>query len=138
MILKSIEASEIELFPYKPRKFQREIVLAIRESLESGTPLVLESGTGSGKTVCAVSQALKFSIENGKKIIYITRTNAQQRQVITEVRNIRDRFLEFKEEIFAVGVQTLGVAHRRSHRLDTGPDDVVVGVLGGQGPARGL
>ena len=109
MILKSIEASEIELFPYKPRKFQREIVLAIRESLESGTPLVLESGTGSGKTVCAVSQALKFSIENGKKIIYITRTNAQQRQVITEVRNIRKRFPEFKEDIFAVGVQ--GRAH---------------------------
>ena len=104
-MLKSTETSEIELFPYKPRKFQREIVLAIRESLKSGTPLVLESGTGSGKTICAVSQALKFSIESGKKIIYTTRTNAQQRQVINEVRSIREKFPKFKGEIFAIGLQ---------------------------------
>ncbi|HEX17679.1 MAG TPA: ATP-dependent DNA helicase [Thermoplasmatales archaeon] len=96
---------ELELFPYKPRKYQREMVLAIRESLERKVPLILESGTGSGKTICVVSQALKFSIENDKRIIYITRTNAQQRQVIEEVREIAGRFPDFKEKIFSIGMQ---------------------------------
>ncbi len=37
-----------------------------------------------------------------------------------------------------VGVQRLGVAHGRGQRLETGPGDVVVGILGGEAPARGL
>ena len=37
-----------------------------------------------------------------------------------------------------VGVQALGVARRRGHRLDAGADHVVVGVLRGERPARGL
>lgn len=95
----------MDLFPYKPRRFQREMILAIRESIEGKIPLILEAGTGSGKTICAVSQALRFSIESGKKILYTTRTNAQQKQVITEARSIRDKFAEIRDKIFVIGMQ---------------------------------
>ncbi|HDO19304.1 MAG TPA: ATP-dependent DNA helicase, partial [Thermoplasmatales archaeon] len=79
------------------------------ESLQTGVPLVLESGTGSGKTVCAVSASLSFTLENNKKIIYATRTNAQQRQVILEARNIMSKFPDLTDEILAIGIQ--GRAH---------------------------
>ncbi len=108
-MLRSTKQNDIKLFPYRPRRYQREIVETIRECLEERIPLVLESGTGSGKTVCAVSQCLDFSINNDKKILYVTRTNAQQRQVITEARKIREVFPDTRENIFAVGVQ--GRAH---------------------------
>ena len=93
------------LFPYTPRKNQIAIMQTIKNTLESRRNLVFESGTGSGKTICTLSAALEFAWDNNKKIIYSTRTNAQQRQVILELRQIRNKNKEFKEKIFCVGVQ---------------------------------
>ena len=81
----------------------------IQESLYSQTPLVLESGTGSGKTICAVSSTLSYALNNGKKILYATRTNAQQKQVITELRAIKKRFPKETNNVTGVGMQ--GRAH---------------------------
>ncbi|MDH7507635.1 MAG: DEAD/DEAH box helicase family protein, partial [Candidatus Thermoplasmatota archaeon] len=75
----------------------------IKNALETKTDIVFESGTGSGKTICALSSTLEFALKNNKKIIYTTRTNAQQRQVIIELRAIRNK--KNKEKIFGVGIQ---------------------------------
>ncbi|HEC81836.1 MAG TPA: ATP-dependent DNA helicase [Thermoplasmatales archaeon] len=99
----------MKLFPYKTRSYQRNIIQHIEESLTTGTPLVLESGTGSGKTVCAVSSTLAYALKNNKKIVYTTRTNAQQKQVIEETREIKKRFPKETENVIAVGMQ--GRAH---------------------------
>ncbi|HEC87652.1 MAG TPA: hypothetical protein ENI49_07325, partial [Thermoplasmatales archaeon] len=64
----------MELFPYEPRNYQTEIMQHIENSLSTKDPLVLESGTGSGKTICAVASTLPFALENNKKILYTTRT----------------------------------------------------------------
>lgn len=77
----------------------------IKNTLESKTDIVFESGTGSGKTICALSTTLEYAIENNKKIIYTTRTNAQQRQVIIELREIRNKNEDIKNKIFGVGIQ---------------------------------
>ncbi len=95
----------MELFPYEPRNYQTEIMQHIENSLSTKDPLVLESGTGSGKTICAVASTLPFALENNKKILYTTRTNAQQRQVIAEIRTIKKRFPEKMKDVFAVGMQ---------------------------------
>ena len=50
----------------------------------------------------------------------------------TEIRRQRERFIQ------RVGVQRLGMALRRRHRLDTGSDDVVEYVLRRQAPSRCL
>jgi DNA excision repair protein ERCC-2 len=95
----------MNLFPYKPRKNQIAIMQTIKNALDSKINIVFESGTGSGKTICALSSTLEYALENNKKIIYTTRTNAQQRQVIIELREIRNKNKEKKEKIFGVGIQ---------------------------------
>ncbi|MEE9440574.1 MAG: ATP-dependent DNA helicase [Candidatus Thermoplasmatota archaeon] len=75
----------------------------IRNNLTSGKNFVFESGTGSGKTICALSSTLQYALENNKKILYTTRTNAQQRQVIVELRAIQKKTGDKK--IFGVGMQ---------------------------------
>ena len=95
----------MDIFPYKPRKNQIAIMQNIKGSLEQKNDIVFESGTGSGKTICTISAALGFALENNKKIIYSTRTNAQQRQVILELREIREKNPDLKDKIFGVGIQ---------------------------------
>ena len=95
----------MDLFPYDLRKNQKNIMQDIRNNLISGKNFVFESGTGSGKTICALTSTLEYALENNKKIVYATRTNAQQRQVILELREIRDKMKEGKDKIFGVGIQ---------------------------------
>jgi DNA excision repair protein ERCC-2 len=79
-----------DYFPYAPRKFQKDIMDAVSGTLRDGSHLVLESSTGSGKTASVLAPAVEYAIGNGKRILYLTRTNAQQRQVIIELRRIRE------------------------------------------------
>lgn len=78
-------------FPYSYRKHQREITELIGRTLHGGH-LILQAGTGSGKTVCALYPALKYAVSEEKRILYLVRTNSQQRQVIMELRRIGRTF----------------------------------------------
>ncbi len=95
-----------ELFPYTQRTHQSEIMQEIADTLTRGKQFVFESGTGSGKTICVLAAALQYALENNKKIIYTTRTNAQQQQVILELRAIRNK--SKNKHIFGVGMQGRG------------------------------
>ena len=95
-----------ELFPYTLRTYQNEIMQEIADTLTRGKQFVFESGTGSGKTVCVLAAALQYALDNNKKIIYTTRTNAQQQQVILELRAIRNK--SKNKHIFGVGMQGRG------------------------------
>jgi DNA excision repair protein ERCC-2 len=61
----------------------------VRSACECRSHLVVESGTGTGKTVCSLHGALDVCHRRGKKLLYLTRTNSQQRQVMYELRGIR-------------------------------------------------
>ena len=98
----------MSIFPYEPRKNQIAIMQTMKRTIDDRIPLVFESGTGSGKTICTISAALEYAIEHDKKIIYTTRTNAQQRQVILELRSIREKNKDISEKITGVGMQGRG------------------------------
>ncbi len=83
-----------ELFPYPFRRFQRELVESVYSALSRGEHLILNSPTGTGKTVSVLTPALLYALERGKRILYLTRTNSQQRQVILEMRRIVRRINE--------------------------------------------
>jgi DNA excision repair protein ERCC-2 len=88
------------LFPYEPRSGQDRLVDLIRSACEDRAHLVVESGTGTGKTVCALSACLGFCKSRGKKLLYLTRTNSQQRQVMLELRKVSER-----SKVFGVALQ---------------------------------
>lgn len=81
-----------DLFPYPPRPGQADIVRLVRESVRNGQAAVIESGTGTGKTAVSLAGALESCIGTGRKVIYLTRTKSQQRQVAVEARAICARF----------------------------------------------
>ncbi|MHB8361258.1 MAG: ATP-dependent DNA helicase [Thermoplasmataceae archaeon] len=82
------------------RDYQKESIDFLIESLKSHYGAILESPTGSGKTIMSLVSALSFARQNRMKVLYLTRTNSQQDQVISEIRKIR-QFSDLK----AVAVQ---------------------------------
>ena len=90
-----------DLFPYEPRPNQRVILDNVNKILSSNGNIVIESGTGSGKTICALSPCLEYALENGKKVVYLTRTNSQQNQVFKELRQIKQK----EPSILGIGMQ---------------------------------
>lgn len=87
-------------FPYEPRDAQKEIVAFIDGIVSSGKHAVIESGTGTGKTICSLAGTLPFAKANGKKVIYLTRTKSQQKQILREMRHISK-----SENVFAIALQ---------------------------------
>ena len=77
------------------------ILTDIKKALSCKGNIVIESGTGSGKTICALSPCLEHAIENGKKVVYLTRTNSQQNQVFKELRQIKQK----EPTILGIGMQ---------------------------------
>lgn len=78
----------MDIFPYRYRGEQEEIAACVRTCVSAGGALVMESGTGTGKTVCSLAGALAAVKGTGKKIIYLTRTKSQQKQVVYEAAKI--------------------------------------------------
>ncbi len=88
------------IFPYEYRGEQEEIESLITNTVKSGTAAVIESGTGTGKTVVSMAGALKAAHGTDSKIIYLTRTKSQQKQIIQEAAAISE-----KRPIVCIGVQ---------------------------------
>ena len=82
------ENPDMPFFPYEPRDIQPEIVRDLTSAMDQGKHIVIESGTGTGKTIVALSSALAHAIPNKKKVIYITRTITQSDQVMKELKAI--------------------------------------------------
>jgi DNA excision repair protein ERCC-2 len=70
--------------PYPARAGQQELVDAIHRTQAEGGHLVVEAGTGTGKTVTALTAALTTTQADHRRLVYATRTNAQQTQVVRE------------------------------------------------------
>jgi len=74
--------------PYVPRPGQISIISDIRGCLDSSRHIVMESGTGTGKTIVSLSAALEHAIPRKKKVVYLTRTVSQSNQVMSELKAI--------------------------------------------------
>ena len=72
----------------------------IADALEFGRHSVIESGTGTGKTVSSLAATVPFAKRNGKRIIYLTRTKSQQKQVLDELREMSSVI-----DVFGVAIQ---------------------------------
>jgi DNA excision repair protein ERCC-2 len=88
------------LFPYEYRGGQKEMASLISDTVRKGLSAVIESGTGTGKTVVSMAGALEATLSTKNKIIYLTRTKSQQKQIIHEAKAISKQ-----RPIVCIGVQ---------------------------------
>ncbi|MDR1954355.1 MAG: ATP-dependent DNA helicase [Candidatus Methanoplasma sp.] len=72
----------------------------VRDTIKNGSSAVIDSGTGTGKTVVSMTGALEATLGTGHRTIYLTRTKSQQRQIIQEAKAISG-----KRPIICIGVQ---------------------------------
>ncbi|MBQ7978380.1 MAG: ATP-dependent DNA helicase [Candidatus Methanomethylophilaceae archaeon] len=82
------ENKDAPYLPYKPRGCQLDIISDIRMALDEGRHIIIESGTGTGKTIVSLSAGLEHAKKTGKKIVYLTRTISQSNQVMRELKAI--------------------------------------------------
>ena len=81
--------SEAPYLPYEPRGCQLDIINDAVNALDEGRHFVMESGTGTGKTIVALAAALQHrGTDRERKILYLTRTISQSDQVMRELRAI--------------------------------------------------
>ena len=90
----------IEGLPYEPRPGQDRLIRFIADALELGRHSVIESGTGTGKTISSLAATVPFAKRNGKRVIYLTRTKSQQKQVLFELRAMSSII-----DVFGVAIQ---------------------------------
>jgi len=74
----------MDYFPYQYRPGQKELVDFIDRTVRDRRCAVIEAGTGSGKTVTSLCGALSYARDHDMKVVYLTRTKSQQKQVIRE------------------------------------------------------
>jgi len=128
------------LFPYPYRPCQEAMVAFIRNSVILGRDAVLESGTGTGKTSVSLSGALEAVAGTGRKVVYLTRTKSQHRQVAIECREISNNV-----PVVSVAVQGRGPSTcplmLEDHELQDGDPEELSKLCGelkkGNGPAGG-
>jgi len=74
--------------PYPVRGSQLAMIEDILGALNEGKHIIMESGTGTGKTVTSLAAALEHARSTNKKIVYLVRTISQGSQVMRELRAI--------------------------------------------------
>src|SRR3979409_1056228 len=67
-------------FEYRPE--QQEMAVAVARSLEEERHLVVEAGTGVGKSIAYLAPAILFAIEEKKKAVISTHTINLQEQLL--------------------------------------------------------
>ncbi|MHC4267998.1 MAG: ATP-dependent DNA helicase [Planctomycetota bacterium] len=71
-----------KLDSYELRPQQMEMALAIEKSIEENKHLIVEAGTGVGKSIAYLIPFIFWTIENKKKVIISTYTKTLQEQLI--------------------------------------------------------
>ena len=83
----------MDYFPYEYRPGQKELIGFIDRTVRDRRCAVIEAGTGTGKTISSLCGALSYAKDHEMKVIYLTRTKSQQKQVIRESEAIGNGIL---------------------------------------------
>ena len=67
---------------YEDRPAQRRMLAAVATALNLGDTLLVEAGTGTGKSLAYLLPALRFSVENGLRVVVSTNTINLQDQLL--------------------------------------------------------
>lgn len=86
---------ESKLAGYESRQGQIRMAQAVTESLQSGHHLIVEAGTGTGKSYAYLIPALWWARKTGKKVVVATHTIPLQEQLYQKDLPVLARILPF-------------------------------------------
>src|SRR5215217_1062228 len=66
-----------------PRDGQHAMAQAVAEALDRGEHLLVQAGTGTGKSLAYLVPAVRHAVREGERVVVSTATLALQRQVLT-------------------------------------------------------
>jgi DNA polymerase III epsilon subunit family exonuclease len=84
-------SKEFEQYEYRPQ--QVEMAQAVADALNKGHHLVVEAGTGTGKSVGYLLPAILYSVRTGETVVVSTSTINLQDQLFTKDLPLLDRVL---------------------------------------------
>jgi DNA excision repair protein ERCC-2 len=81
------------LFPHeKVREIQKDLVLAIHDSIIYKKNIIVHAPTGLGKTAAALGPALKHAIDKKLTVFFLTSRHTQHKIVIETLNKIKEEF----------------------------------------------
>jgi predicted DnaQ family exonuclease/DinG family helicase len=83
-----------ELRGYEIRRQQLQMLRAVGDSLMGGVHLVVEAGTGVGKSLAYLTPAVYFAVQNGERVIVSTNTKNLQEQLFLKDVPFLERVLD--------------------------------------------
>lgn len=97
-------------FPaYEHRPQQVQMMEAVADALNVGKHLLIEAGTGTGKSVAYLVPAIQFAVENGERIVISTNTLSLQDQLFHKDLPDLRRALEVATSMGGEGTQKSGL-----------------------------
>ncbi len=108
---------------YEFRQGQVEMTFAIKKALEEQKHLIVEAGTGTGKTLAYLIPAISFAKKTGQRVVISTGTKNLQEQLMQKdiplLRQILPRDLQFKAS-YMKGRANYACLHR-IHKAESQP-----------------
>ncbi len=83
-----------ELPEYEERREQLEMMRAVGDALNNGLDLVVEAGTGVGKSLAYLVPAAQYAVLNGERVIVSTNTRNLQEQLFNKDVPFLERALD--------------------------------------------
>ncbi|MFH1861444.1 MAG: helicase C-terminal domain-containing protein [bacterium] len=84
------EIAPLLRFPYEHFRIGQETIIeAVSNALQQGSQLLLEAPTGLGKTAAVLFAALRYALDQGKKVLFLTAKTTQQELVYRTAQFIK-------------------------------------------------
>jgi ATP-dependent DNA helicase DinG len=85
-----ILSTRLEGFEFRPQ--QVDMAVAVAEALGNAKHLIVEAGTGTGKSLAYLIPAILWAVENNKKVVISTYTKTLQHQILNhDIPFLRDK-----------------------------------------------
>src|SRR5439155_7107170 len=112
--------SQARNFEYRPQ--QQQMAVAVARALAAREHLVVEAGTGVGKSLAYLIPAILFAVKNKKKAVVSTHTINLQEQLVEKDLPMLARILPVKFDFTMLKGRQNYLCTRRLHKAMQQPD----------------
>ncbi|PDW01738.1 helicase C-terminal domain-containing protein [Candidatus Viridilinea mediisalina] len=90
---------------YEPREAQVEMARAVAQAFNHGEPLLVEAGTGTGKSLAYLTPAAMFAVRRGERVVVSTNTiNLQDQLFFKDVPDLQRIMADAGEPAFSAAL----------------------------------